>query len=184
MRIKYIQFIQNDLRKAGVNKEDYKIWYLDQTYHLHLVSSWQVFIQDQVRWSFDELLDIDKSSYASALLNKNIEKYISSFSTPNKDNIENLFKETIGIEKITFLWEACGKNKHDVFNRLKTILSIRHEIAHEGRTGEKLDYEKNFSNMEFLYNLAYATSFQAEQAIQEIIGKPFNKKFSLRHPEI
>jgi hypothetical protein len=151
VRIKYIQFIQNDLRKAGVNKEDYKIWYLNQTYHLHLVSSWQVFIQDQVRWSFDELLDIDKSSYASELLNKNIEKYISSFSTPSKDNIENLFKETIGIEKITFLWEACGKN---------------------------------FSSMKFLYNLAYATSFQAEQVVQEIIGKPFNKKFSLRHPEI
>ncbi len=177
--VKYIQFIQNDLRKADVNKEGYKIWYLNQTYHLHLVSLWQVFIQNQVRWSFNKLLDIDKSSYGYELLNKNIDKDISSFSTPN---IDNLFNKTTGIEKVTSLWKDCGDNKHEVFNRLKAILSIRHDIAHEGRAKEKLDYEMNFSNMKFLYNLAYATSFQAELSTQEILGKSFKNKFSLPYP--
>jgi hypothetical protein len=183
VRIKYIQFIQNDLKSASVSKEGYKIRYLNQMYHLHLVSSWQVFIQNLVRWSFDELLDIDKSKYSYKLLNKNIEKYISSFSTPNRDNIENLFKKTTGIEKVTSRWEDCGNNKHDVFNRLKTILNIRHEIAHEGRAKEGLNYDRNFRNMKFLYNLAYATSFQSEQFIQEITGKSFEEFFSLPHPE-
>lgn len=104
IRIKSIQIIQKDLEKMNVNKKGYKIWYLNQAYHLHLVSYWQIYIQEQIKWVLEELREEKKDDgILFKLLANNLSEYIKSFSTPNKDNIKQLFKKSLGIPNVTEL---------------------------------------------------------------------------------
>lgn len=185
VRIKSIQIIQKDLEKMDINKKGYKIWFLNQTYHLHLVAYWQVYIQDQLEWIFGELTEEENSNkFVVTLLKINLSESIRAFSTPNKDNIKQLFKKNIGIPNVTESWARCGRNEHEVNNMLKNILATRNDIAHAAHSSAKLDFDINYNNMMFLYNLAYATSFSCEEYLADIRGVEFRKEFQLPHDAI
>ncbi|MEV3802796.1 HEPN domain-containing protein [Aeromonas veronii] len=185
VRIKSIQIIQKDLEKMDIHKKGYKIWFLNQTYHLHLVAYWQVYIQEQLEWILEELTEEENSNdVVVTLLKNNLSESIKAFSTPNKENIKQLFKKHMEIPNVTEFWARCGRNEHDVNNMLKNILATRNDIAHAAHSSAELGFDINYKNMMFLYNLAYATSFSCDAYLADIRGLEFLKEFQLPHDTI
>lgn len=152
--LKYVQHIQNDLKKNDIKKINLKNNYLNQSYIFHLIAYWQTFIERlllekvnkmQLEFNDKELLE---------LIILNVKNKLKKFNTPNTENIDSLFKETLGIEKVTSSWNTTSLTRTIARKELKEILNIRHKIAHTGYSETKLDYSLNFEKMKFIFNLA------------------------------
>jgi hypothetical protein len=86
-----------------------------------------------------------------------LEKYIESFNTPNTDKINTLFERTIGYEQISNNWKWRKMTPIQSRNKLDTILTIRHEIAHQGRTKTTLTKGLFEDYLHFIHRLAANT---------------------------
>lgn len=168
--IKYIQLIQNDLNMLDeIDRFDHKKYYLNQAYIIHLVSQWQVFIEDLIEYGLNELLiKSNKNNNMGAfvyVVKKNYDQQVKRFNTPNLSNIDNLFENTLGIEDITckFQWDTMTRDK--AAQILDDVLKLRHKIAHTGVSDVILDAEKNFKYMKHLYNLAYILQYTVDEEI-------------------
>lgn len=175
-KIACIQLIQNDLEiLEGAVGLERKKHYLNQTYIIHLVSQWQVFIEEIIKYGFRELLvksneNNNMGSFAYAV-EKNCEQQIKRFNTPNSNNIDKLFESILGIKAITDKFRWGTMTSHRATQILDEILQLRHKIAHTGISRMELDIEKNFKYMKHLYNLAYILQYTMDVEIGENSGK-------------
>jgi hypothetical protein len=154
VRLKYVQHIQNDLDKETTRKFSDKIDYLNQTYIFHLVAYWQVFIESLVNRKLADITTESGQHVLDDVLKSHVENQLKRFNTPNTENIDQLFKATLGLNKITNCWNTDDFSKKEANDRLNKILNSRHQIAHTGSTSKYLTYESNFEDMNFIYELA------------------------------
>lgn len=174
--IKYIQLIQNDLNTIDeIDRLDHKKYYLNQAYIIHLVSQWQVFIEDLIEYGLNELLIKSNKNNSMGVfvhaIKKNYDQQIKRFNTPNLSNIDNLFEDTLGIQDITdkFQWDNMTRVK--AAQILDDVLKLRHKIAHTGVSDVILDAEKNYKYMKHLYNLAYILQYTVDAEISNHLKK-------------
>jgi hypothetical protein len=177
VRVKYIQHIQNDLKTLDANKLDQKILYLNQTYILHLVAYWQDFVETLAQRGFEELIEDTEENVLNSVLKINLDNRLKRFNTPNRENIDLLFNEILGIKKITNIWNWGGMNRNVATKKLKDILNCRHQISHTGMTTSKLNYDFNFKAMEFIFNLAAALEFGVFKFVNISKGKNWEHVF-------
>lgn len=175
--LKYIQFIQEDLKSAKVNKLQKKIGFLNQSYLFHLVASWQSFVESLVREGLEDMLKLNEKPLLDEVLKITTEEKLRRFNTPNAKNIDRLFKEALGIEKITDVWNWEGSSREQSANLLSNILVRRHEIAHVGVSQEALDYESNFEKMRLIYDLAAALQFALKNHLKGLEGISCDEQF-------
>jgi hypothetical protein len=163
VRIKFIQHIQNDLRNCEAAKLELKIHFLNQAYVFQLIAFWQVFIEELAEYGFRWLEKNEPTGTFRDVAKAKLDESLKKFNTPNRDNIDKLFKEALGIPNILKYW--CSKDLHlqDAITTLAELLASRHQIAHKGRTSKQLSYETNFEKMTILMKIAELT----EQALLE-----------------
>ena len=166
VKLKSIQQIQRDLKSSEVNKLNYKIHYLNQTYIFHLIAYWQEFINELINHAFYKLTEEQNISILNNALLNNKNFKIKNFNTPNAKNIDTLFNDVLGIEKITDCWNHQDLKKEDAKGKLTLILQARHQIAHTGRTKQSLSYASNFEDMKYLYMLATLLQNKIDIVIQ------------------
>ncbi|MCJ8321800.1 MAG: HEPN domain-containing protein [Colwellia sp.] len=154
VRLKYVQHIQNDLDKENTHKFSHKINYLNQTYVFHLVAYWQDFIESLVKRKFSDIKSGSGEHVLDDVLNLHVDNQLKRFNTPNTENIDQLFKDTLGLIKITNSWETAEFSKSEAKKYLEQILNSRHQIAHKGSTSKELSYASNFDDMNFIFKLA------------------------------
>ena len=154
-RIRFIQEIQRDLN--GARHAEQKFQFLNQSYILHLVAEWQVFCEELVLHGFRALEVRESTGVLHELAKARMENALARFNTPNQKNIDQLFKETLNIPKISQCWSWYTVTPQAAAETLNIILKARHEIAHSGTTEEKLSYEKNYEYMETLVGIAQFT---------------------------
>lgn len=183
VNIKFIQFIQNDLDKLeNIDNMLNKKHYLSQTYIIHLVSHWQVFIEELIKYGFYKLLKkVNEGNGIQSFINvleKNYQYEIKKFNTPNCKSIDRIFENTIGIKSISnkFEWDKMSRDK--AVQKLDEILQIRHRIAHTGYSQKELFIEENFSYMKHMYNLAYILQYAISSELCEDL-----RTFEIPHPE-
>ncbi len=158
VRLKYIQFIQDGLDETSVRKYHLKILYLYQTYILHLVANWQSYIEDTLLDVKEALFEAREPGPYRESINRSFDSALRGFNTPNTQKIDDLFRHTIGLEKISDSWCWEGTSRDKTTRELKDVLDIRHKIAHEGRSGTELGREKNFDYMRNIYSIACCTN--------------------------
>lgn len=162
-RVAIIQRIENDLDKLDsiegfqVNKLEFKKIYLHQSYVIHLVASWQEFIEELVEYSYSALEKGSSNSIMNGIAKRRIDALIGRFNTPNAKNINSIFKDAFGILEVSNSWVFDGFNNQQALNVLNSVLLARHQIAHTGYSENPLDYHVNFENMEVIYKMACAT---------------------------
>lgn len=154
VKLKYIQHIQYDLKKSDVKKLEYKIKYLNQTYIFHLIANWQDFIETLVEDKFNTIQSSQKVHKLNSVLTNNLENKLKRFNTPNIENIDLLFKDVLGITKITDCFNKNDMTRKFAKKSLDRILKMRHQIAHTGSTNNVINYESNFKDMNFIFQLA------------------------------
>lgn len=164
--IKFIQHIQDDLKKTpSANRLALKLDYLNNAYILHLVAFWQVFIEDLARYGF-EILKKGAPSHAFADIAMNrLDQELKKFNTPNKENIERLFRDTLGINGIAQSWNTEKLSNGLGEDTLRRVLKARHQIAHTGSADAELAYDANYRDMNILVDLAKATEKYLEAAL-------------------
>lgn len=161
--IKFSQLIIEDLSKIeNLNKKSLKESYLLNSYIMNLVASWQIFIEDLAGYAIKKMTSEIQNSNLNIIFSNNLDERIKKFNTPNSDNIDMLFKNIIGIEKITKFLEPVNLRK-----QINEILNIRHSLAHTGYTSEKLTISGNFERMEIL--------MKAAKKIEEIVINHISK---------
>lgn len=168
--LKYIQFTQHDLDKSPANKIYLKKFYLNQSYILHLVSYWQVYIESSLQDAKDELFKLHAPGPYREGINRSFTKALRTFNTPSTRNIDQVFKEALGIEKISDSWFWDGVNREKTTQILAEILQLRHKIAHEGRVDVELNVEKNFNYMRYIYAIACCINNQVVDFFNSELG--------------
>lgn len=163
VRIKYIQHIQNDLKAINffhdnkLDKLESKLIFLSQSYIIHLVGSWQVFVESLVQYCFDELVKRNPESELNTIAANRIDLLLKRFNTPNKENIDKIFKEGFGIDKVSSSWACDGVSRDDAIKIIENLLMTRHSIAHTAKAETTVGYESNFEIMNVVYKIACNT---------------------------
>lgn len=83
-----------------------------------------------------------------------MEAALTRFNTPNQKNINQLFKDTLNIPKISAHWTWEEMTPEAAGSVLDSVLLARHEIAHTGATGQHLSKKQNVQHMETLVRMA------------------------------
>jgi hypothetical protein len=153
-RIRVIQQIQDDLRKSEVYHLDSKIQYLNQTYILHLAAVWQVFNNDLLDYGFRLLERKGGSGVFRDLAHTRVVAAKKGFNTPNQEKINELFKSGLNVKKISRYWTWNGVSQSEAAAVLERVLEARHQIAHTGKISKKLEYAQNYTDMEYILQMA------------------------------
>ncbi|WP_089936986.1 HEPN domain-containing protein [Candidatus Entotheonella palauensis] len=179
--LKFLPWIQRDLKNLETNKKAFKIMYLNQSYILHVVALWQVFIEDEVKYVHKKVIENQSPGPFNVILQSQLERSIKRFMTPKKDDIDKLFSEVIGFDKISEKWEWDNMPRHQALRILDLIIQIRHQIAHKGRAKIELSFEKNFDYMKHIFNLAYITEYEIKKFLANLSGENFNEPRHIPH---
>jgi hypothetical protein len=166
-RISVIQTIQRDLQSISPSELEQKLSFLNQTYILHLVSLWQVFFEELVKYGFELIGKNREPGPYADLAAAAIEKAIRYFRAPNTGNIDQLIEETLGLPKISQCWHCEGLTRDHACNTVADVLNIRHDIAHVGKTERPLSYETNYAKMKVLYRIAELTEDEVTRRLAE-----------------
>ncbi len=156
-RISFIQHIQTDLGKCGAEKLEPKIQFLNQAYVLQLIAFWQIFVEELAKYGFKQIEAVENNGAFRDIAKAKLDESLKKFNTPNKENIDKLFKEALGIQNISNHWHSDQMPQSVATDTLSELLETRHQIAHTGHTSKPLSYETNFKKMEIVMELAELT---------------------------
>jgi hypothetical protein len=157
VRIKFIQHIQTDLEEYGAGKLYEKIHFLNQAYVFQLIAYWQSFIEELAVYGFRLIEKNEPDSPFRNIAKAKLDESLKRFNTPKKENIDKLFKETLGIQKISQNWNSESLTQKKAEETLEELLESRHQIAHTGDTTNFLSYDTNFEKMKILFEIAKLT---------------------------
>lgn len=170
VKIKYIQHIQKDLTDSDAKKLELKIHFLNQSYVFQLIAFWQVFIEDLARYGFRQIEKSEGSRILKTIAKNKLDDSLSKFNTPNTKNIDTLFKDALGISKISDHWQSQEFTRNEATTTLSKLLEARHKIAHEGTASVPLSYKKNFEKMEILMKIAELTERAVFEELKIALG--------------
>jgi hypothetical protein len=170
VRLKCVQDIQRDLQDRETPKKSLKLSFLNQTYVVHLVALWQAFNENLLRDAYQSLHASQPDLRVRTLLKNSHDRAVARFNTPNRQNIDQLFFEGIGLNNVTSAWSEPDLSYDVATNTLTGLLAVRHEIAHTGKTERPLSFDSNFARMEILVRM----SELLEGRVFRDIGGPLN----------
>jgi len=135
------QFIQIHKKLRGDDRgRRYNQEALNQASIVMIVAAWQAYIEellenclDKIKLSYNISSKIDQNLITFELLRNQFDQQIRKFNTPNCENVQKLFRDTIGFDPFT-CWEyRCGPRQWDfkeTRERTNLWVKIRHQIAH------------------------------------------------------
>ena len=124
---------------------------------LQLVAYWQVFIEELARYGFRQIEASGSGGHFQNIARARLDESLRKFNTPNKSNIDKLFKEALGVSGISQSWTSASITQKMAASTLEKLLEARHQIAHTGQTSASLDYATNFEKMSILMEMAELT---------------------------
>jgi len=171
VHIKYIQYIQIDLIKCKANTLEQKIEYLNHTYIIHLVASWQTFIEQLVKFGFEKICTNNLNFQLKEIARARVNDALTRFRNPNSEMIDKLFYEALNIKKISNNWHWKDMTRDKAIQIVNKLLNIRHQIAHTGKTSSHLSLESNFDIMKNIFHIACIT----EETLLQQLTTDYNR---------
>lgn len=94
-------------------------------------------------------------------------------NTPKTDQINDLFKSAVGIEKMSSHWYWPKKMKADrASEKLDTYVTLRGAIAHRGQHDTSVTKKNVTDYFEFIQALVAKTGGQVNTHVKSVTGKP------------
>ncbi|HTK81873.1 MAG TPA: HEPN domain-containing protein [Bacteroidota bacterium] len=99
------------------------------------------------------------------------EKYLYRFSSPNPDNIDNLFEDLLGIKSMSSYWHWPRMSSENARANLTKLIKLRGSIAHRVVASAKVYKPMVWDYLIFLNRLAVATHNTVATHIRTLLGK-------------
>jgi hypothetical protein len=99
-----------------------------------------------------------------------LRKYVGPLNTPNSKNVDDLYRDLIGLENLSANWKWHKMPASDLTRRLKEFISLRGDIAHRNdshRTVLKFDV---LSNADIIARVAAITSNRVRDYLNTTTG--------------
>jgi hypothetical protein len=156
--IAYLRRIAFDLERGKVSKPFAKEEMLRKSYIVYLVATWQAFIESLVLDTISKLLAFDENETPPQQVWAKFTKN-GRFSTPNMENIDDFIGRATriggrpGISSISDYWLWFGMSREQARIRLNNLLTLRHQLAHTGKSALLPSFEEAIEEMKFLDKL-------------------------------
>jgi hypothetical protein len=120
-----------------------------------------------------KIADLGWKTYLSSQLEKLREQRNRQINTPKTEQIDLLFRQAVGIAKISLFWKGPKKmTVNRATGKLDKYVTLRGDIAHRGKgsvTVKKAQVEDYF---DFIKNLATKTGAALNSHVKEITRRP------------
>ncbi|MEM7810101.1 MAG: HEPN domain-containing protein [Planctomycetota bacterium] len=97
-------------------------------------------------------------------------------NTPKTDQINQLFLDAVGIEKISSSWRFPGRSTSKSAEKLDAYVTLRSEIAHRGSTTDSAQKDAASNFFKLVQDLAAKTGGEVNKVVKKAAGKPLWKK--------
>lgn len=91
-------------------------------------------------------------------------------NTPNADNIDGLFRDAAGIEKISSGWYWSGMSAEQARDKLNSLIKLRGEVAHRGQAASSVRKVNVRSYYTHIKRLVGKTGGRVNSAIKKAAG--------------
>jgi len=99
-------------------------------------------------------------------------------NTPKTENIDNLFRNALGIPRVSSSWRGATKmTVTRAREKLDDYVTLRGEIAHRGKAAKAVTKAKVKDYFEFVKKLASKTGGTVNSHVRKITGKTLWPKF-------
>jgi len=145
---------------------------------LFITACWESYVEDLCREALLCLLksEAKRRVWIGSVLKAQMHHRIKSFNTPNSKNINELFKATIGIVKLTDCWKWEGTTSHQSAIKLGNFVKIRGEIAHRTRTSSTISKGDSETYFEFIRILVAKTERRVQTYVKRISRNGFGER--------
>ena len=96
---------------------------------------------------------------------------IRRLNTPAAHNVDALVSNTLGFERLSSHWHWPGCTNVNVVKRLKSLLDLRHEIAHGVKTSRSVTKQYVQDSNLFVIRLAAVSSNRVRSHLHAVTGK-------------
>lgn len=96
--------------------------------------------------------DVMRSNFSAAL------KKTGAFNTPKTQNVDDMFRKTLGIEKISVAWKWRGMPAGRAASKLDEFVSLRGDIAHRVAGAHVVTLDEARGARELMFRLAVLTN--------------------------
>jgi len=99
-----------------------------------------------------------------------LNKYIGPFHNPRAGNIDNLFKDLIGVISVSDKWRWPGMTPQKAKDKLSEYIALRGAIAHRVKASKKVHKRTVIKYAIFINYLAVLTANMTTRYIQSLVG--------------
>jgi hypothetical protein len=93
-------------------------------------------------------------------------------NNPKTQQINNLFRDTLGIEKISESWHWNKMDAQRAAGKLDEYITVRHEVVHRGSSADRIwKYDVN-EYYNHVWRLVEQTAAEIARVLTDITGVP------------
>jgi len=179
----------------------YNVEVLNKSCIVLLTACWEAFVEDTASIAFEFLIDNsqdnrrmpkevrkkvaswikgDKNELRmwdlagegwKSIFREHKQKVLSSFNTPKAGNVDDLYKELLGLANLSEKWHWPGMPADKARERLAEYIDLRGSIAHRVKASKKVHKRTVEHYQVFITRLAGHTSNLTSNYINELVGK-------------
>ncbi|RLA44813.1 MAG: hypothetical protein DRR42_20070 [Gammaproteobacteria bacterium] len=95
----------------------------------------------------------------------------SRLNSPNAENIDKLFENTLGLRNLSRNWYWAGAGRESTIHRLAGLIEMRGEIAHRVATDDAVTKAYVERSVELVLRLGAVSSNRVHTHISRLVGK-------------
>jgi len=116
--------------KTGKRGRQYGVSSLNRAALVMSVSAWESYVEELMRESLQALRPPTPPLGAWPALSAYVLSQLGRFNTPNQANVEQLIRNCIDLSNVHLSWTWQNCTSAQAVQRLKDVMTSRHEIAH------------------------------------------------------
>ena len=106
-------------------------------------------------------------------------RHVGRFNTPKAQNVQNLFRDVLGMPNVTEQWGNFGEYTVDeARTRLDDLMTARGAIAHGDPDAQELSHQDVKGFVLLVVNLMIMTSSAARAHVKETTGKDMAERYA------
>ena len=197
--VKRLIEIHSDVGGAAQGRR-YGLDVLNKSGVVFLAAAWEAFVEDVALQAIDHILNVAKSHNSMPLsIRKGVAKYVkdhkhdlkvwdlagvgwqavvrdyrhrvlATFNTPKPDNVDNLFKKVLGVEKVSAQWYWPGMSAASAATKLEKFIKTRGAIAHRGELPQSITKDYIEGHRGFVNRISVRTSNVIRDHVKAQVG--------------
>lgn len=102
---------------------------------------------------------------------RTMQRFLGTFNTPKAKNVDQLFKDLVGISRVSSSWHWGKLSADKARRKLDDFVSRRGEVAHRVATSKAITKPRVRAYQELTFRLAVKTSNEVNRHINDLVGE-------------